>query len=112
MDIFETLSSKGICHSLNVAQSMLSDKNYFLIIAVKDRQKVQRKGFIRTKANENKRPYERIKVCERSLLKGELHQFFKIRHKYRLIELNDNNFVYELRGNSFKEYYNELKKGN
>lgn len=106
LTIFEQLSENNICFAVVVSQSQFTDKSdlfdrdYFIIISDKDRKKVRRLDF---------NQFQNSDVCERNLSEKEIREFKSKINDFQKVIHNEHGRVYELKDNSFKEYFEELK---
>lgn len=109
-DIFEKLNKKGICYAVCVALvefktegSGLYDRDYFIIIAKADEEKVSGLRFIKNIRTSQD-------VLEYTLNKNEIKLFKALQNDFVKIVHNDKGRVYELKNRSFHEYYEFIKK--
>ena len=105
-NIFEILDNKEICYAVCV--SLISARNndyglhsreYYLIVSAKDRKQVGRLGFYTPREKGTKG------VLERDLTTREIEYFQMNQKKFVKVTHNEYGRVYEIKGNSFREYF-------
>ena len=99
------MQKKEVCYAvgvgvveLKIKGSGLSSRDYFLICANKDASKVKELGF--HFCNDKK-----IEALERSMSTQEIIDFKAISDKFTKVKHDAEGRVYELKNNSFKEYF-------
>ena len=108
--IFEVLNEKNICYSVVVSlvkHKMKSiegsKKEYFIIVHRKDLRKLVGFDFYTSDV------YKHI-IYERDLCSEEIDKFKEISDSFVKVQHDSNGRVYELKENSFKLMYDNLKQ--
>ena len=107
--VFSTLSECGVCFAVCVASSSFINrevaafsKDYFVIINKCDAKRVNEFTFY---------PTERYKqVCERNLSANEIVVFKMNKDKFVNVRRNEYGRVYELKEQSFKAVYDNIRQ--
>ena len=104
-NIFKRIKELDVTHAVVVNTMDFNDSNkevkdYFIVAKRKDKRTLQGLGF-------RFRTVKPTGVIERTLTPCEVTFFKTILHKYDKVEDTEDGRVYELRGDSFKEYYKE-----
>lgn len=107
--VFNTLSECGVCFAVCVASSSFINrevaafsKDYFVIINKRDAKRVNEFTFY---------PTERYKqVCERNLSTDEIEVFKMNKDKFVNVRRNEYGRVYELKEQSFKAVYDNIRQ--
>lgn len=109
-DIFDRLNESNICYSVGVAMvwfkskgSGINGKDFYIIAAKKDENKLKSIGL----GFGDSRDHDTI---ERTLNDNEIAIFKSIQDDFIKVTQNNDGRVYELKYNSFKEYYNTVCK--
>jgi hypothetical protein len=106
--IFEVLLKNKVCFAVSVSTStfknpMVRDcsKDYFIFALEDDFSRLKKHGFSLNK--------ELSGICERDLSQKEIDEFKTLTDGFTKVLHNKHGRVYELKDNSFKAKYNELK---
>jgi len=104
-NIFEDLQSKGICYAVGVAlntfRSIAQETNsreFFIIAAETDTEKLRDLDF-------KKSDRKKQDLIERELNQEEIRIFKTMPETFTKVKHNRHGRIYELRKNSFKEYF-------
>lgn len=107
--VFDALSENGVCFAVCVASSSFINwevaafsKDYFVIINKCDEKRVKEFTFYPTEG------YKQI--CQRSLTTDEIVEFRSNKNKFIKIRSNEYGRVYELKVQSFKASYDNIRQ--
>lgn len=107
--VFSTLSECGVCFAVCVASSSFINrevaafsKDYFVIINKCDEKRVKEFTFYPTEGYKQ--------VCERNLSTDEIEVFRNNKDRFTNVWRNEHGRVYELKGQSFKVVYDNIRQ--
>lgn len=111
-NIFKTLEERGICYAVGVSLvefkakgSGLCDREYYIIASKKDESNLDDLNFKKSEYQEEEERHFCRQIIERTLSQKEI-RFFKDRQElFKKVHHNSYGRVYELKGNSFKSYF-------
>jgi hypothetical protein len=106
--VFKELESANVCYAVGVAFMSLESnkfdygsKDYYIMVHSDDVKKLSGFTFLKNDS-------EGVHIFEMSLSNDDLLEFKSLQEKFKKVHSGDSGRVYELKTNSFKEYY-ELK---